>query len=389
MAELNKKIIVTGGGSGGHVTAAFSFIEYLEKNFSNTKEQVIYIGGDLAMEGEKRGKSIEQKLLENTDLNYRIVRAGKLQRYFNLRTIALLFRVFAGLKDSFKLLKEEKPDIIFSTGGYVTVPVCISAWILKIPVYVHEQTTTVGLANKITARFAKKIFITFADSKGFFPKKKTIHTGNFIKKKLANDIPKGEIVNLINKMKKEKKKLPILYISGGSQGCHILNVTVREMIPYLIQYYQVILQTGDNKVFKDYYNIYNDKQKLSNKIQHRFHPVKYINANEVSYIYKYMDLFVGRAGANTVYELGTLQKPSILIPIPWSRNNEQEKNAKLLEKLNLAKIVPEGELTPDKLFIEINRSFKEKKKIDSKKVEKVFIKNAGEKIAKEMEINSQ
>jgi hypothetical protein len=125
------------------------------------------------------------------------------------------------------------------------------------------------------------------------------------------------------------------------------------MIPYLIQYYQVILQTGENKVFKDFENIYKDKQKLSKKIQHRFHPIKYINSEEVGFVYKNMDLFIGRAGANTVYELGILKKPSILIPIPWTRENEQQKNAELLENLNLAKILPEGELTPDKLFIEM------------------------------------
>ncbi len=387
MQKLNKKIIITGGGSGGHITAAFSLVEYLERNFSDAFEQILYIGGDLAMEGEKNGRSIEQKLLEKTKLNYKIIRAGKLQRYFNIRTIVLLFRVLAGLKDSIKILKQEKPDWIFSTGGYVTVPVCIAGWILKIPVYIHEQTTTVGLANKITAKFAKKIFITFPESKKFFPKNKTIQTGNLVKKKLFNENTKGEIVNVIKKMNKEKKQLPILYISGGSQGCHILNVTVREMIPYLIQYYQVILQTGENKVFKDYYNIFKDKQKLNKKIQHRFHPVKYINSQEVGYIYKYMDLFIGRAGANTVYELGILQKPSILIPIPWSRENEQQKNAELLENLNLAKILPEGELTPDKLFIEINRAFKEKREINSEKVEKIFVKDATEKIMKEILIN--
>ena len=388
MANLDKKIIITGGGSGGHTTAALAFVDYLDKKYSNVKEQILYIGGDLAMEGEKDGKSIEHRILEKTDLNYEIIRAGKLQRYFNFRTIVLIFRVFGGLYDSYKILKQEKPDLIFSTGGYVTVPVCLAAKLQKIPVYIHEQTATVGLANKITSKFAKKIFVTFPESKKFFPKDRTIHTGNLVKREIFKDSDSGEIITVVKKMKRQKRKLPILYISGGSQGSHILNVTVREMIPYLIQYYQLILQTGENKVFKDFENIYKDKQKLSKKIQYRFHPIKYINSEEVGFVYKNMDLFIGRAGANTVYELGILRKPSILIPIPWTRENEQQKNAELLERLNLAKILPEGELTPDKLFIEINRAMKERKDVDVKKVEKVFLKDGAEKILKEMEITS-
>jgi UDP-N-acetylglucosamine--N-acetylmuramyl-(pentapeptide) pyrophosphoryl-undecaprenol N-acetylglucosamine transferase len=386
MEKLDKKIIITGGGSGGHTHTALAFIEHLEKKFPNTQKQILYIGGNLAMEGEKEGKSIEEKILEKTNINYKIIRAGKLQRYLNFRTLVLLSKSLGGLIDSFRILKKEKPHIIFSTGGYVTVPVCISGWILKIPVYIHEQTSTVGLANKISSRFAKKIFISFPESKKFFPKNKTIHTGNLVKEDFFKEKKDGEITNIIKKMKKEKKTCPIVYISGGSQGSHILNTTVREMIPYFIQYYQVILQTGDNKVFKDFDNIFKDKQKLSKKVQDRLHVVKYIDSSEIGYIYKNMDLFVGRAGANTVYELGLLQKPSILIPIPWTRNNEQQKNAEILEKLNLAKIIPEGELTPDKLFIQINKMVKEKKVLNTEKIQKVFIINAQEKILKEMDI---
>lgn len=386
MAKLDKKIVVTGGGSGGHAHTALSFIQYLSTKFKNTKEKILYIGGNLAMEGEKNSKSIEQKLLEKTDLNYKIITAGKLQRYFNFRTIILLLRVVKGFIDSYKLLKKERPDIIFSTGGYVTVPVCITGRILKIPVYIHEQTTTVGLANKISARFATKIFTTFPESKNNFPKDKTVQTGNLVKQDLFKRKYEGEIVKVIEKMLKDKKELPIIYISGGSQGSHILNTTVQEMITYLVQYYQVILQTGDNKIYKDYANIYKDKQKLSSKVQHRLHIVKYIDSKELGYIYKNIDLFVGRAGANTVYEIGLFKKKAILIPIPWTRNDEQQRNAQLLERLNLAKIIPEGELTPDKLFIEINKITKEKKTLDTKKIEKIFTKDAGERITKEMDI---
>ncbi len=386
MAKLDKKIIITGGGSGGHAHTALSFYDHLELKFSNTKEQILYIGGNLAMEGEKNEKSIEHKLLENTEINYKIIRAGKLQRYFNLRTITLLFRTIGGFFDSLKILKKEKPDLIFSTGGYVTVPVCFAGKILKIPTYIHEQTTSAGLANKLSAKFATKIFTTFPQSKKYFPKEKTIHTGNIIKKEFFEEKKSGEVSKVLKKMQKEKKQYPIICISGGSQGSHVINSTVREMLPYAIQYYQIILQTGDNKIFKDHYHLFQDKQKLSKKVQNRFHPVKYIDSSEIGSVYKNVDLFIGRAGANTVYELGLLKKKSILIPIPWVTKNEQEENAKILEDLNLAKIIPEGELTPDQLFIEINKFMKEKKKLDSKKIESIFLKNGVEKVLTEMGI---
>ncbi len=386
MATLDKKIIITGGGSGGHTHTALSFIQYLETKYTNTKDQILYVGGNLAMEEEKSGKSIEQKILENSNINYKIIRAGKLQRYFNLRTISLLLKTLGGLKDSIQVLRKEKPDLIFSTGGYVTVPVCIAGKIFKIPVYIHEQTTTVGLANKISAKFANKIFITFPQSKKYFPKNKTIHTGNLIKQELLESKKTGEIKRVVEKMKKNKKDLPIIYISGGSQGSHIINTTVKEMLTYLLQYYQVILQTGDNKVYRDYDNILKDKLKLSKKVQDRLHIVKYIEPSELGRIYEEMDLFIGRSGANTIYELGLFKKQSILIPIPWTRNNEQHENAQILKELNLAKIIPEGELTPDKLFIEINKKVKEKNKLNKKKIEQIFIKNSGEKILKEIDL---
>jgi UDP-N-acetylglucosamine--N-acetylmuramyl-(pentapeptide) pyrophosphoryl-undecaprenol N-acetylglucosamine transferase len=380
MAKLDKKIVITGGGSGGHANAGISFAKFLEKKYSHALEKILYIGGNLAMEGEKNTKSIEERLLEKTKFKYKIIRAGKFQRYFNLRTIVLLFKVLGGVIDSFKILKKEKPDLIFSTGGYVTVPVCFAGWILKIPVYIHEQTITVGLANKLSAKFAEKVFITFVESKKFFPKEKTIHTGNIVNDDLFEKESNGEIVDVMKRMHKERNEYPILYISGGSQGSHLLNTTVREMIPYLIQYYQVILQTGENKIHNDFEILSKDKKKLSEKVRDRFYPVKYFDSSEMGFIYKNVDLFVGRSGANTVYELGLMKTPSILIPIPWSRNNEQHKNAEILQKHGLAKIIPEGELTPDKLLIDINKMMKEEREIDKKSLEQIFTKDAKKKI---------
>lgn len=383
--ELDKKIVITGGGSGGHVSVALGFISRLEKEYQNALKQILYIGGDMAMEGEKNAKSIEHRLLQNTNIPFKIIRTGKLQRRLHPSTILLLLKTFGGIIDSYKILKEFKPDMVFSTGGYVSVPVCMVSWLLHIPIYIHEQTAAVGLANRIASRFATKIFITFPESKQHFPSKKVIHTGNIVREEVFQNTGEGEVIDACKLMKKDK--LPIIYISGGSQGSHIINTVILQMLNYLTQEYQVILQTGENTITKDYEKLLKAQMKLPEKIRHRFYPVKYISSQEIGYIYNNMDLFIGRSGANTVYEIGILNKPAIFIPIPWVTHNEQYKNAKILQDLGIAKILPEGELSAETLFEAIKSFRKAYKPIDKSLLEKHFTNNALDIIFKQMKLS--
>ncbi len=221
------------------------------------------------MEGEKNAKSIEHRLLQNTNIPFKIIRTGKLQRRLHPSTILLLLKTFGGIIDSYKILKEFKPDMVFSTGGYVSVPVCMVSWLLHIPIYIHEQTAAVGLANRIASRFATKIFITFPESKQHFPSKKVIHTGNIVREEVFQNTGEGEVIDACKLMKKDK--LPIIYISGGSQGSHIINTVILQMLNYLTQEYQVILQTGENTITKDYEKLLKAQMKLPEKIRHRFY----------------------------------------------------------------------------------------------------------------------
>jgi UDP-N-acetylglucosamine--N-acetylmuramyl-(pentapeptide) pyrophosphoryl-undecaprenol N-acetylglucosamine transferase len=353
--KLDRKIVVTGGGSGGHVSAATAFIDGLREIFDIDMKNILYIGGDLAMVGEKDSKSIEERRLENTDIPFKKIRAGKLQRQWHISTIPLLLRTFLGIWDANKLVKEFKPDLIFFTGGFVTVPVAFAAWRMKIPVYLHEQTAAVGLSNRIVSRMANKIYTTFPNSHKYFPEKKIVQVGNAVRPAIFQKNGRGAVVEAVKGMLDLKDNLPILYISGGGQGSHILNITIRQMLPYLLQEFQVVLQTGDNQILKDYDVLERDWKKLPQNLQSRFFPTKFVNDDEIGYLFENMDFFIGRAGANTVYEMGVIQKPSIFIPIPWVTNNEQFKNAQILEELGLAKILPEGELTAEKLFMEIKK----------------------------------
>lgn len=386
MEKLDKKIVVTGGGSGGHVSAATAIIDGLKEKYPNACEQILYIGGDLAMVGEKNGRSIEQRRIEKTDIHFRKIRAGKLQRRLHPSTLFLLLRTILGIWDARKIMNEFKPDLVISTGGFVSVPVAMAAKRMNVPVYLHEQTAAIGMSNKIVAKIAKRIFTTFPQSNKHFPPEKTEHVGNAVRPAIFNTGGKGNVVDAIKEMLPIKENYPIIYVSGGGQGSHLINVTMRQMLPYLSQEFQVVLQTGDNQQLQDYEVLKKEMNKLPPNLQKRFFPTKFVNEQEIGYLFEHMDFFIGRAGANTVYEMGVMKKPSIFIPIPWVTHNEQYKNAKILENLGTSKILPEGELTAEKLFMEIKKMKaqwpKKKQEVNTAELDKVFTTDAVEKIIK-------
>lgn len=395
--RLKEKILFTGGGSGGHVSAATAIISGIRSQYEMNLDQILYIGSDLTMEGESdgktKGKSHEEKILSTTDIPYRSIRAGKLQRYLSFRSFKLLFGILGGFIDSWKVISEFQPDRVVSTGGYVTVPICIVAKIRGIPVYIHEQTAVVGLTNKIVGKFAKRIYISFISSASFFPRERTLHTGNAVRPEIFNTTGEGPAQQAIRKMLPNSKKYPIVLIAGGGQGSHLLNITVRQMLTYLTEEFQVVLQTGDNQVHKDHEILWKDRLKLPADKQDRFFPVKFITAEEIGNVFSNTDIFVGRSGANFTYEMGVLQIPSILIPIPWVTHNEQMRNAQALEETGLARIIPEGELTAERLFNELRRLSsiinKGTLKIDEEKLHTSFPINAVSTIINDLTLNSE
>ena len=386
--KISKKIIVAGGGSGGHVSASSGIIEGLQDRYNIPYEDLLYIGGDLGMMNEQKGMSIEQKRFKDANFQTEYIRAGKLQRTLSLKGILLTFRTILAFIDSFKIINRFKPDIIISTGGFVSVPVCIVANLKKIPVYLHEQTAAVGLSNRIVSKFAKKIFITFKESFDYLPKEKTLHTGNIIRKSIFEKTGRGDIVKPLKEMIEVQERYPIIYISGGGQGSHIINTTIREILPMLLQDFQVILQTGDNKKHKDFDLAINNKKKLSDEQKQRFLPVKYVQDSEIGFLFNNIDMYVGRSGANTAYELGIMKIPSIFIPIPWVTHNEQEKNAQVLVDLGLAEILPEGEFSREKIVLVIksfwSRWRKQRDSLNIQNLEERFPTNATEKILNEI-----
>lgn len=193
---------------------------------------------------------------------------------------------------------------------------------------------------------------------------------------------RGGITESVKKMIIHQEDLPIIYVSGGSFGSHIINNVIKESLLLLLQDYQLILQTGDNNITNDFKLLSLERDKLTDELKERMVVTKYIGNEEIGFVLNNTDLFIGRAGANTVYELGLLRIPSILIPIPWVTHNEQMENAKVLESIGLARIINEGELTPEKLQVTLRLFSKEKIDVNEKKANEIFIKNAAFKIIK-------
>lgn len=384
--ELERKIIVTGGGSGGHISSAQAIITQIGDKYDIQNKNFLYVGGDLGMVGEKYGNSLEQRVFKNAPFNCKYIRAGKLQRPFRLSSISILFRTILGLIDSYRIIKKFKPEIVISTGGFVSVPVCLIAKLFKAKIYIHEQTSTVGLSNKFVASFSEKIFLAYDSSREYFKKKNCIHVGNLVKKDIFKTDGNTPLTRAIKKMMEEQEEYPIIYISGGSLGSHVINETIREGLNSILNKYQIILQTGDNKIYQDYEIMIKEKGCLDRHLFERFYPIKYVNNDEIGFVYKNTNLFIGRAGANTVYEIGVLGIPSIFIPIPWVTHNEQYKNASVLKKLGLSEIINEGELTSQQLIIKIGQYLRKRKLINLEELKKNFPLNAGERILEEIGI---
>jgi UDP-N-acetylglucosamine--N-acetylmuramyl-(pentapeptide) pyrophosphoryl-undecaprenol N-acetylglucosamine transferase len=383
--ENIKKVLITGGGSGGHVSVASGLIDGIKEKYPKLYENLVYVGGDLGMVGENYGNSIEQRKFKNAEFKTRYIRAGKLQRSFSFSSIKLLLRTFLGLIDSFKILKNEKPDLIFSTGGFVSVPVCIVGWLKKIPIYLHEQTATVGLANRVVGKFAQKIYIAFESSKKYFKGTKTLLVGNIVRDAIT-EFEVDKVSKEIREIFTNNTRFPLIYISGGSLGSHLINTKVLKEIDDLLSGYRVILQTGNNQTFNDYEKAVEIKNNLPEERKTMFLPIKFIDDKNIGYVYHNMDLFLGRAGANTVYEIAVLARPSIFIPIPWATHNEQFENAKALRNTGLSEIIEEDQFKKMDLKsrIDLELAKLSNRDIDKEKLKEQFPTNAVEKVLNDL-----
>ncbi len=324
------KIILTAGG-GGHFSPLLCVYSALPKD-----TKVLVVGRKHALEGDS-AISLEYQTAARLGMSYAAITTGRWQRAFTRHTIPSLLRLPKGFFEAYQVVKNFRPDVVLSFGGYVSIPVVMAAWILRIPVVIHEQTLEAGAANRIASYFAKKVCISWESSKKFFPKEKVVLTGNPIRQFSP---PAGGF-----NFQLPKEKLPVVYVTGGSLGSHAINVLVEGCIKKLLEICVVIHQTGDSGEFRDYDRLSKIKNRLNKSLRDRYILTKFVNSEDVGGIMRWADLVVARSGINTVSELLFFGKPSLLIPLPFSQRDEQEKNAQFLSDLGLAEMAKQNELT--------------------------------------------
>jgi UDP-N-acetylglucosamine--N-acetylmuramyl-(pentapeptide) pyrophosphoryl-undecaprenol N-acetylglucosamine transferase len=316
------KLVVT----GGHHSSALPVIKRI-KNIS-PEVRIYWVGHKRSLKGDEND-TLEYTEISSLGIPFYDLKAGKVYRTLDP---ARLIRIPIGFFQSLILLLKLKPDVILSFGGYLAAPVVLAGYILGIPSITHEQTVVAGYANKFISFFAKKILISWPQSERIFPKNKTLLTG----------IPIREgVTQVLSSSFSTNNSLPTVFIMGGKTGSHILNVLVKNNLRTLLSGCNVIHICGDNSIYKDYELLSDLYSDMGGKTVGKYFPRKFIFENEIGEAYKKSDLVVSRAGAHAIAELLAIQKPCILIPIPWVSHNEQHENALLLERAGLAKVIEE------------------------------------------------
>ena len=331
-----RTVIFTGGGSGGHVLPALTLIQELRED--NTLE-IQYIGSH---------NGIERNLVLPLGISYRSISTGKLRRYLSVENIKDLFRVAWGIGQAFFILRcfEKKKTLVFSTGGFVSTPTVLAARLLGLRIYVHEQTSRAGLANRIGAYCAEKIFLSFESSKPFFSPHKSIFSGYPLRRECFDKKIRMSVFGGIDLQKCDR---PILFVTGGGNGSQLLNKKIRESLSRLTQHYFVVHQVGQ-RFEKEY-------QKYS---QDSYLPLGLIKEGMID-LYKLASIIVSRAGAGTVCELMGLGKRSIFVPLKIAQQNEQYHNAMDAHRLLGSYIIKEDDfanidLVKELLSFEIENS---------------------------------
>ena len=333
---MSKKIVLTGGGTAGHVTPNMALIPELKE----AGYEISYIGSHTG---------IEKKLIADFHIPYYSISTGKLRRYFDPKNFSDPFRVMKGFFEAKQVLKKIKPDVVFSKGGFVSVPVIKAAASLGIPCILHESDMTPGLANKLSFSSAKTICCNFPETLELLPADKAVLTGTPIRKELLRG--SREIGKKFCGFKDDK---PVIMVTGGSLGAQSINETIRYALPRLLPYFNIVHLCGKEKM---------DNLKLNMEGYKQFEYVK----NEMKDIFAMADVVVSRAGANAICELAALRKPNILIPLSAkSSRGDQIINAKSFEKQGFSLVIDNEELDEDILVESIFDVYEHREKYITK-----------------------
>lgn len=306
----NKKIVITGGGTGGHVFPALAIAEEMR----DRGYEVLYVGTNRGMEA---------KLVPEKKFAFYTVNTGSVKNQKALKIVKTLFQLVGAVLWAIRFLRRERPVAVIGVGGYVSVPTCFAAFLLGKPVFLQEQNTSVGIANRFLGKLSRKIFLGFEQARAYFPSNKCVFTGNPIRKDFyAKSLPSYDA------------NAKCLVILGGSQGAQAINQQIIDLLPTLPPDVTIVHQTGQ----KDFENV---QQAYDAKFKGRYEVSAFIA--DMPRTYARASMIVSRSGALTVSELIQMGRPAILVPYPRKGQNDQTTNAYLLEKKEVARVVEQGD----------------------------------------------
>lgn len=344
------KIIFTGGGTAGHLYPIVSIVRELKKIDLERNFQYFYLGPK---------DNFVAAIFRDEGIIVKNIMAGKMRRYFSLMNVFdLFFKTPIGIIQAFFYIYFASPDLIFSKGGYGSLPVAIAGRLLLTPVFMHESDIVSGIANKFVSRFALEVFSSFPVQRENIrlPLEKIIVVGNPIRSEIS--VGSKEKAKVLFNLSGEK---PVILIIGGSQGARSINQKMLAILGELLENYEIIHQTGETNFIQvttqSRILVREDDQKY-------YHPVSFIGEKDLPHAYAAADLVVSRAGAGSIFEIAAAGKPSILIPLPGSAQNHQLKNALAYEDAGAAVVIEENEFTPRFMLDKIKYLLAEKEELD-------------------------
>lgn len=346
------KIVMTGGGTSGHVTPNLALLPGLRRE-----------GYEVHYFGTREG--IERTLIEPQGIPYHAIDAGKLRRYFDWQNFTDVFRMLRGFVQAFLEIRKLRPDVVFSKGGFVAPPVVWASWLQRVPVVIHESDLSPGLANRLSVPFASRVCYAFRETAAYLPRDKALWTGIPIREELlAGDAGRGrELCGFA-------QDRPVVLVIGGSQGAHALNVPVRASLERLLETFQVCHLCG--------------KGSLDPGLQgaEGYRQFEYVTG-ELAHLYAAADVVVSRAGATTLFELLALNKPGVLVPLSKrASRGDQILNAHAFQKAGFSYLLLEENLNPVSLVSALKEVYEHR----ARYVEAMSAQGAADSIAAIMQV---
>ena len=330
------RIILTGGGTGGHLTPLVAVADKLKAKLG-PEANILYVGS---------GAEMEKQIMAEEGIPAKFVISGKMRRYFSFENFVDFFKVPIGFVQSLWLLLRFMPDAIFSKGGYVAVPIVLAGWIYRIPIMIHESDSAPGIANQFLAKFANRIAVAYPSAEEYFPKDKTALVGNPIR----FQVTEGDPLILRQELGFTQSRKTLLVL-GGSQGSQVINEAIVKILPQLLQHFQVIHQTGQ----AHFDSVLREAAFMGIKVGHSgYYATPFMNANKLRDAFALSDVVISRAGATFITEIAANGKPAILIPISQSANDHQRMNAYALAQIGAALVLEETNLGEHILLEKIN-----------------------------------